>query len=438
MLTIAGLIVVIGTVVTLLTRTLNPVVAFTLIPTIAALLIGTSVTDIGGAIGGGLEQVSPTVMLFVLAIIFFGIMRQRGIFDPLVNGMVRLTRSDPLWVCLATVVVATFVHLDGIGAATFLVTVPAFLGIYERLGMSRLVLACLVGISAGIMNLVPWGGPTARAASALGLDATVLWRPLIPVQVFGFVLLLIIATCFGFWQRRVAKVISGQPINPEAADEASSEDGAPERLRPRQPLYWINVAVIIGALVVLMLGYVPSHIVFAIGVGVVLIINFRSIDEQMNQVREHGQDAIWMAVILISAGVFLGVLSGTGMLDAMANSLIAILPVGIVGYGHILIGLVAAPVGMAFGPDAFHFGILPIANEVVGSAGIPPESVAQAMLLGENVAFVVSPAVPSSFLLVGLAKIDFGKHVRFTLPWAWGLSVLMLGFAIVTGIIALP
>ena len=70
--------------------------------------------------------------------------------------------GKPRWRAVVTVAVTAVTHLDGIGAATFLLVIPALLPLYLRLGMKREMLLCTVVLSAGVMNIVPWGGTTAR------------------------------------------------------------------------------------------------------------------------------------------------------------------------------------------------------------------------------------------------------------------------------------
>lgn len=441
MLTIAGIIVVGAILALILTGRTSPVAAFILIPVIAAALIGESLADIGKQAGEGMTAVSTTALLFLFAIVFFGIMRTRGIFDPLVSGVLRLTKEDPLWVCVATVIVASCVHFDGIGAATFLITIPAFLGVYDRLGMSRLVLACLTGLSAGVMNTVPWGGTTARAASALGLDPVELWKELIPIQFLGIVLILGLAVYFGLRQRKLAQPAASdasESVHDEQAETGAGGGQADVVLTIRQPLYWINVALIIAAIGTLLADVLEPHIVFAIALGLALVINYATAAQQMERMVDHAREAMPMVLILVAAGVFLGIISGTGMLDAIGDSLVAITPAAAHSWLHIAIGVLGVPVGMVFGPDPYYFGIVPIVNEVATQAGVAPVDVAKAMLIADNVGFTVSPAVPSAFLLAGLAKVSFIRHVRFTFGWALALGAVLVLAALATGVIARP
>ena len=70
-------------------------------------------------------------------------------------------------VVLGSAALAALAHLDGSGASTFLLVIPALLPLYVRLGMDRRVLACVVALAAGVMNMLPWGGPLLRAAASL-------------------------------------------------------------------------------------------------------------------------------------------------------------------------------------------------------------------------------------------------------------------------------
>ena len=56
-----------------------------------------------------------------------------------------------------------------------------------------------------------------------------------------------------------------------------------------------------------------------------------------------------------------------------------------------------------------------------------------ASLLGQPV-HLLSPLVASTYLLVGMARVDFGEHQRFTLLWAVGTTMVMLITGIVVGL----
>lgn len=433
MITTLGFVMMLGIIVLILLRRISPVVAFTTIPVAICLLAGFTPPQIGEFIKAGLTTVAPTAALFLFAILYFGIMRDRGLFDPLVGLLIRSTGGKPLAVALVTVLITAVVHLDGVGAATFLLTIPALLPLYRRLNMSPVMLLCLVGTTAGVGNMVPWGGTTARAAAVAGLDATELWLGLVPVQLVGLACMLLVAAYLGNRARRQ------QPVSLGAAatiDFAPTQSEPREfALSPRTPRYWLNVALTAAILGCLFTGIFPLYACFMVGLGIALPLNFSSLDEQAGRLRAHAADALQMVLVMMAAAVLLGVLSGTKMSDGMALALIDVLPAGSAQYLHLIIGAFGVPLGMIFSPDAYYFALLPVIRDVAVAAGVPLEAVARTMLIGENTGFAISPVVPSVYLALALAGVELRKHIAFTFFWAWGVSLVMLAFAVAIGVV---
>ena len=431
MITTLGFLMMLSIIVLILLRRISPVVAFTTIPVAICLLASFSPQQIGEFIKSGLITVAPTAALFLFAILFFGIMRDRGLFDPLVNLLIRSTGGKPLAVAMVTVLVTAVVHLDGVGAATFLLTIPALLPLYRRLNMSPAMLLCLVGTTAGVGNMVPWGGTTARAAAVSGLDATELWLGLLPVQLVGLGCMLIVAVLLARRAQRnrpvslgAAATIDFAPTQPEPREHA---------LSPRTLRYWLNVVLTGAILACLFTGIFPLYACFMVGLGIALPLNFVSLDAQAERLKAHASDALQMVLVMMAAAVLLGVLSGAKMSDGMALALIDILPAGSAQFLHVIIGAFGVPLGMIFSPDAYYFALLPVIRDVAVAAGVPLEAVARAMLIGENTGFAISPVVPSVYLALALAGVELRKHIAFTFFWAWGVSLVMLAFALALG-----
>ncbi|MCM2459724.1 citrate transporter [Pseudomonas sp. CG7] len=431
MITTLGFLMMFAIIGLILLRRISPVVAFTTLPVVVCLLAGFNLGQIGEFIKAGLITVAPTAALFLFAILFFGIMRDRGLFDPLVNLLIRSTGGKPLAVALVTVLVTSVVHLDGVGAATFLLTIPALLPLYKRLNMSPAMLLCLVGTTAGVINMVPWGGTTARAAAVSGLDATQLWLGLLPVQMVGLACMLLVATVLGLRAQR------RQPMSLGAAATCDLDGLQPQdrefSLSPRELRYWLNVALTAGILVCLFTGIFPLYACFMVGLGIALPLNFPSLDAQAERLKAHAADALQMVLVMMAAAVLLGVLSGAKMSDGMALALIDILPAGSAQYLHVIVGFFGVPLGMIFSPDAYYFALLPVIKDVAAAAGVPLEAVARAMLIGENAGFSISPVVPSVYLALALSGVELRKHITYTVFWAWGVSRVMLAFAVATG-----
>ncbi|MEN2394347.1 CitMHS family transporter [Pseudomonas halotolerans] len=431
MITTLGFLMMLVIIGLILLRRISPVVAFTTLPVAACLLAGFNPGQIGEFIKAGLITVAPTAALFLFAILFFGIMRDRGLFDPLVNLLIRSTGGKPLAVAVVTVLVTSVVHLDGVGAATFLLTIPALLPLYKRLNMNPAMLLCLVGTTAGVINMVPWGGTTARAAAVSGLDATELWLGLLPVQLVGLVCMLLVATVLGSRAQRRRPMSLGAAASVDLDSLAS--EGREFGLSPRDLRYWLNVALTGAILACLFTGIFPLYACFMVGLGIALPLNFPSLDAQAERLKAHASDALQMVLVMMAAAVLLGVLSGAKMSDGMALALIDFLPAGSAQYLHVIVGFFGVPLGMIFSPDAYYFALLPVIRDVAAAAGVPLDAVARAMLIGENTGFSISPVVPSVYLALALSGVELRKHIAYTFFWAWGVSLVMLTFAVATG-----
>jgi citrate-Mg2+:H+ or citrate-Ca2+:H+ symporter, CitMHS family len=355
-----------------------------------------------------------------------------------IDRILRVVGTHPTWIVLGTFVLAALVHLDGSGAVTFLVTVPAMLPLYERRGMDRRVLAAVVALGAGVMNVLPWGGPTLRAAAALHVPVAQLYRPLVPVQLIG----LLFAGFLAWWL--------GRRETRRLAAHATTEDGraeldAPtvrtlsdaERALRRPRLVWVNAALTVAVLGVMIAGLLPPAVMFMLGTAAALVINYPAVAMQRARVDAHARSALMMASILLAAGVFTGIMQGTGMLGAMARTAAAHVSPAAAPHVPLALGLVSMPLSLLFDPDSFYFGLLPVVAETTRMLGVAPEQVAYGALMGQmTLGFPVSPLTPSTFLLVGLTGVELGAHQRFTIPLLWATSVVMTLALVVTGAIA--
>jgi citrate-Mg2+:H+ or citrate-Ca2+:H+ symporter, CitMHS family len=228
MLSIIGLLVIASIATLLITGRIAPIVGLTLIPVAGALAAGFSYDEIGGFFESGLGSVMNVVVMLIFAILFFGVMNDLGLFTPLINFTIRLTRGNVVAVCVGTVIIAAVCHLDGSGPTTFLICIPALLPLYRRLGMSPYLLMLLAAASTGVLNMLPWAGPIGRAAAVLDTSPTELWRPLIPVQGIGLVLLIGMAVLLGLREKRRIAARQGSHREPSAvgADKSAGVGGA--------------------------------------------------------------------------------------------------------------------------------------------------------------------------------------------------------------------
>ncbi|MGR2680930.1 CitMHS family transporter [Chromobacterium haemolyticum] len=430
MLTFAGLAIIVMVVSLLILRKLAPVVCLTLIPFIGALLAGFGFADIGKFYSAGLNSVIQVATMFIFAITFFGVMQDTGVFRPIVNGMVGISRGNVVTVAVCTAVVGMLAHLDGVGATTFLLTVPTLLPLYRRLGMNPYLMMLLLALGAGILNMMPWAGPLGRAAAVTDLDPAALWQPLIPLQLIGAGLLVVLAAVLGVFEAR--RLRKQGPL--QATDEAEPLEDLNDK-QPLPKLFFVNMALFLGVIGTLISGILPSGYIFMIGLGIALVINYPDVDEQLERIRAHAPNALLMGAIILAAGSFLGVLNGSGMLKAIAADLVRVLPSEATPYLHLILGVFGLPLDLVLSTDAYYFALLPVILEIVSAYGVETTSAIYALQIGNVIGTFVSPFSPALWLGLGLAGLDMGRHIRYSLLPMWAFSLVLLGVAVGLGLI---
>ncbi|WP_018298123.1 CitMHS family transporter [Corynebacterium lubricantis] len=469
----------------------TPMVALILVPTIFGLIAGAGL-GIGDMVIDAIKDMAPTAALLMFAIMYFGIMIDVGLFDPLIRFITRTLGNDPAKVVLATAVLAGVVSLDGDGSTTFIITTSAMLPIYLRLGMSPVVLTVVAGLINGTTNILPWGGPTVRAAAALGLEPSDVFVPMIPSLVVGLVVVFIFAWFLGLAERKRLggaiddsrfggtsgggvsggnggtggsgsgrtnndKVPTGgggavlvderetkveQHVSVDPMDTEQSQDGLtdsmldPHRATLRPKLTWFNLILTIAVMALLIADIFPLAYVFMVGTGIALAVNFPKVKDQATEMLAHSSSIVGVVSMVLAAGVLVGVFSGTGMVDAMASWITSVIPNSLGAYLAPITGLLSIPMTFFMSNDAFYFGILPVLAESASHFGIEPVEMARASIIGQPV-HLQSPLVPAILLLVSLANVSLGEHHKKVLWRATIVSLVMLAVGILVGSIPL-
>jgi CitMHS family citrate-Mg2+:H+ or citrate-Ca2+:H+ symporter len=423
----------------IMTKRLSPLTALILVPTAFGLFAGFT-TELGPMMLEGIRTLAPTGIMLMFAILYFAIMLDAGLFEPFVRRLVALVHGDPVKVVIGSAVLALFVSLDGDGSTTYMITTAAMLPLYRRLGLRPLVLGCVTMVAGGVMNLLPWGGPTARAASALAVDVNAVFVPMIPALLGGVVWTLVLAWRLGVAERTRLRALAGD-LAGDGSAELLLATGAMDTMEapllpPRPDRLWVNAALTAALLVALVVGVLPLPVLFMMAFAIALLVNYPGIPAQKQLLARHAGNALAVSGLIFAAGIFTGILSGTKMVDAIANSVIRLVPEPLGPYLAVVTGVLSVPFTFFISNDAFYFGVLPILAKAGAVYGITPVEMARASLVGQPV-HLLSPLVPSTFLLVGLLGVEFDEHQKFTLRWSLVATAVLLLMTLVTFVVPL-
>lgn len=417
----------------IMSKRMSAMVALMLVPVVFMLSLGFA-PQLGKWAFDGVKQVAPTGIMICFAILFFGVMIDAGLFDPLIKKILQLVHGDPVKVAVGTAVLAAIVSLDGDGSTTYMVTCSAMLAVHRRVGLNPLILPAIAVMQNSVMNIIPWGGPTGRVLASLGLEASEVFVPLIPCMVVGSLWVCFLAYRWGMQERKRLGILTlDNTAHAELA--ALAEDPEVEKLK-RPNMFWANLTLTTILMAALIYGALPLAILFMIGTGLALLINYRTLKEQQERIVTNGANAMPVVSMVFAAGIFMGVMSGSKMVDAMAKALIAAIPPELGPHMAFISALLSLPGTFFLTNDAYYFGVLPVLAKAGATYGVSAAEMGRAALIGQG-AHLLSPLVPSTYLLVGLNKVEFGDLQKFALLPAIGISLFWLLTSVVLGNISL-
>ncbi|MFF8556108.1 CitMHS family transporter [Streptomyces sp. NPDC015501] len=479
MLTILGFAMIATFLVLIMTKKMSPIAALVLIPALFCVAVGQG-AHLGDYVIEGVGNLAPTAAMLMFAIVYFGVMIDVGLFDPVVRGILRFCKADPMRIVVGTAVLAAIVSLDGDGSTTFMITVSAMYPLYKRLKMSLVVLTGVAATANGVMNTLPWGGPTARAATALKLDASEIFVPMIPALAMGLLAVFALAYVLGRRERKrlgmltldealardaepdtvtvgaggagggtdrlrkgagsgAAAAPAGGAAGAGAAEAGDGEEDEefqgldPNRSTLRPKLYWFNAGLTAALLTAMIMELMPIPVLFLLGAALALTVNFPHMPDQRARIAAHADNVLNVSGMVFAAAVFTGVLTGTGMVEHMADWVVGAVPDAMGPHMALVTGLLSLPLTYFMSNDGFYFGVLPVLAEAGAAHGVSPLEIARASLAGQAL-HMSSPLVPAVYVLVGMARVEFGDHTRFTVKWAVLTSLVVLAAGILFGI----
>jgi CitMHS family citrate-Mg2+:H+ or citrate-Ca2+:H+ symporter len=482
MLTILGFAMIATFLVLIMMKKMSPIAALVLIPALFCVFVGKG-AKLGDYVLDGVTDLAPTAAMLMFAIVYFGVMIDVGLFDPVVRGILKFCKADPMRIVVGTAVLAAIVSLDGDGSTTFMITVSAMYPLYKRLKMSLVVMTGVAAMANGVMNTLPWGGPTARAATALKLDASDIFVPMIPALLVGLLFVFVLSYVLGVRERRRLGVLTLDEVLVDEKAEVKVEEketetvlvgagsgsgknagngknagkgtlptgGAgsgtdadeqdddfqgldPHRATLRPKLYWFNALLTVGLLTAMIMELLPIPVLFLLGAALVLTVNFPHIPDQKARIAAHADNVLNVSGMVFAAAVFTGVLQGTGMVDHMAKWMVDVIPGSMGPHMALVTGVLSLPLTYFMSNDGFYFGVLPVLAEAGAAHGVSPLEMARASLVGQPL-HMSSPLVPAVYVLVGMAKVEFGDHTKFVVKWAALTCLVILGAGMLFGII---
>lgn len=413
----------------IMAKKLSPFTSLILVPILFGLLAGYGWDTFGYAMDG-IKSVASTFAMMTFAILYFGVMLLTGMFDPMVDRVVAWCKGDPLKVLVGTAVLAAFVSLDGDGTTTVMICCTALIPIYNRLGIKKIYLANLIILQNCIMNLIPWGGPTARVMSVMHLDAGEILAPLVPGMALSAIYVIGVAYYLGIKERKrlgVRKDVVNEVHTVETSEE-EQEWKRPNRL-------WINLILTAAIIVSLIMGLASSAILFGVGTALALVINYPNQKVQRKVISSLAPDMINVVMMVLGAGVLMGVLNGpenTGMSNAIAELLVSVIPESLGRYFAVIIAVISAPGTYLLNNDAFYYGVLPPLAATAQAYGFTDLQIGFAALMGQAFHFL-SPLVPFIYLLMDQTEITLAQYQGYIFRWCVGIFAIFMVVGLALG-----
>lgn len=412
-----------------------------LLPTLAVFILGfingQNPVEILGTLKGymntGYNSVLSTVALFTFAVVFFNVLGDAGMFDAIIAKAFKYIGNNIGVILLMTCLLTTIAHMDGSGATTVLITVPTMLPLFKKMKINPTLLVLYVGLVSGVVNMLPWTSALARVSASTGIDAYELWRLLVPAQVVGLVILY--GSCFvvGPWLKK-----KGYGMTDEEFAEVRQN-----MLKPADPVLKISKGVLafdmiltLVMVIAMLMGWINANLCFMIGLGLALLTNCKDAREMTAQVKKHGSNALNMVMIIFAIGLLVGVMKDSGMMTAMTNTLLGLVPESLSSHLMFIISLISVPLSMVVGSDTLYMVMAPIFAEMSIAFGGTAIAAAGACVIGACVAASLCLVAPSPYLLLGLAGVEMKDNLKVVFLPAWLLGIILAIVGAMSGVYA--
>lgn len=413
----------------LLKKKVSTLFAFTIIPIIGAFLLGANVKEVCDYVKFGLGKTRDLMFIIFFSLPYFSLMNEVGLFDTMVEFLLKRTKLSVTIVMIITVFVSLITEIDGSVTSTYLVTVPMMLPLYKKLKIDPKCLLLLCSATMCALFITPWNGRTLRAATLLdGIPApqNYIFVHMLPLM------LIYIAMCLGLavlLARFQMKKGAGQVDESVIMEDLEKKDQS-ELRRPK--LFWFNLLLTVLLIVGLSVVPAPGYVIFALGLVIALTVNYPDLSLQNQLLKKYSKEMYSTACAVFLSGVVVGVLSKSGMMDAMVQFLVGIIPSALGPWVYLIIAIFSAPLMLIFTNDIWQYALVPIVAGVSANYGVPKEIVVMTLLM--NMGAMVSPvAQPQIYLACDLAdQTELQDYVKFSFAPLWIMNILWLvaGYAL--------
>ncbi len=403
--------------------------AFIIVILLIPLCLGIPLKDISQYVADGIASTATLGIMAAFAILFFTLMNKVGVFDTIVGGITSKIGNHIYPVLLATMLVSICSHLDGQAPSTILVTIPALYPFYKKLKIRPVVLTFILSSVVGIWSFLPWGSVTLTNSVVMGVDVLEIWQELLPslLCMTGVLALALLGTAYTEKKRIAAGLNDG--LSYDSMFQSSGEP-LPERTKKLLPF---NVILTVAVLMLLFLNIVNTAVVFMAGYTIAILVNYRTMKEQMGHFSENSSTALMICLAMILGGVFGNVLNQSGVLNAMITALVSVFPASWSRYLLTIFGALSYPLGCFLGLTAYSFGVTPVINGVAGTFGFSTLQSVCALAPGYSMSLMVCPIMPSTHLMLGVAGISLKEHVRYSFVRLFLLALIFLAITILLG-----
>lgn len=383
-----------------------------------------------GFLNTGLSSVLNTVALFTFSVVFFNVLGDAGMFDTIISKVMKYIGNNISVILLMTCLLCTISHLDGSGATTMLITIPTMLPLFKKMRISPVILLLYVGLVSGVVNMLPWTSALARVSAAVGVEPRDIWSSLLPVQVVGLILLY--GSCFV-----LGPILKKRGFGMTDAEFAELRESM---LKPADPVLKVSKGVVILDIVLtlvlmvcLLLGWINTNLAFMIALSIALVTNCKDSKEMTSQIRKHGSAALNMVMILFSIGMFVGVMKDSGMMNAMTDTMVGLLPESMGSHFNFIISLLSVPLSMVIGSDAVYMVATPIFSQISIAYGGTALAACAATVVGSCIAANLCLVAPTPYLALGLAGVEMKDNLKYCFLPTWILGIILAIVGAVVG-----